>query len=841
MKFINILVCYLSITLTLAILQPYDLPPFPAILPDYYHPDIAQLYHKHIPRLIWVAVKDIKDELPGPLKAFFQRNSQWNVTICDNSCKDEFMSTVFADTSILWAYNAINPLVGAARADIWRYCVLYTYGGFYIDDDSDIKVPLDDIISDTDKLIMSEEGASSLGDCYLPSHHLSEVATYERYKHNVSFAKHFDGIDNATNLPLFFHGNTLINWAIFIMPRHPLMHKVISNIAEIIKFEYLQISVILMTRWDLKWKQVMCSTGFVLTYSTRQMELENSVPIDYFPRMCNRNFKIYQGNFKAISTAGDQTHYMKLMQRKNIPLLKSYNSFNMTLFLPYIEGKTVMGDGGKEIFLIQNRSKKAFPDYETFLKMKFSSGLTKHVPDTVLNLIPFGGVLKSLLHDEKEVKNNHNHAHNNNHNNAHNNNAHNNKIKVENIELFLLNVTKRINNMSVTCFGDDYAGTRDDYLKGLYDSLLGEVPAMVYPFCARTFQLGNTLGYYLNDVACADLSGAHFIAVHKRFSLIDRESLATQGDEDQLSFLNSLPDLIIHKNSKPPSEVRSIMKKECHCLQYCWENNEAPWTKRIPLIRQHILPSINKYMIISNALKKGTILSNVTDSLYTNEEMVYMPPSLQASNNIHNVIINNDNNNSNNNKIKINIIKNKTIEEFFLPFIPNVTIQYRCGDNIGFGKTRYGLIPFSAYNYNRIPLKTSQFIYIIADSPTRQSYHAYSHRCEIILHRLQLHLIKLFPKSTIVIKRGGDPFLDYARLVYSNVTICSASTFCLWPALSNNDGQVYFPLTPLVARSYSNETAMAFKPNFHWINDVDMIKEFKKYRPWSKLLDDLEA
>ena len=147
------------------------------------------------------------------------------------------------------------------------------------------------------------------------------------------------------------------------------------------------------------------------------------------------------------------------MQRKNIPsLLKSYNSFNiMILFLPYIEGKTVMGDGGKEIFLFQNRSKKSFPDYETFLKMKFSSGPTKHVPDTVLNLIPFDGVLKSLLHDEKEVKtthNNINYAHDNNNNNNnnhsinphdHNNNNNNiNKIKVENIELFLFNVMEII-------------------------------------------------------------------------------------------------------------------------------------------------------------------------------------------------------------------------------------------------------------------------------------------------------------------------------------------------------------------------------------------------------------
>ena len=68
------------------------------------------------------------------------------MNVCDNKCKDTFMNRTFADTSILWAYNAINPLVGAARADIWRYCVLYLNGGLYLDDDSDIKVPLDNVL-----------------------------------------------------------------------------------------------------------------------------------------------------------------------------------------------------------------------------------------------------------------------------------------------------------------------------------------------------------------------------------------------------------------------------------------------------------------------------------------------------------------------------------------------------------------------------------------------------------------------------------------------------------------------------------------------------------------------
>lgn len=55
------------------------------------------------------------------------------------------MNKTFHGTSILWAYNTINPLVGAARADIWRYCVLYIFGGLYLDDDSDIKTSLDNV------------------------------------------------------------------------------------------------------------------------------------------------------------------------------------------------------------------------------------------------------------------------------------------------------------------------------------------------------------------------------------------------------------------------------------------------------------------------------------------------------------------------------------------------------------------------------------------------------------------------------------------------------------------------------------------------------------------------
>ena len=157
---------------------------------------------------------------------------------------------------MLWAYHAINPAVGAAKADIWRYCVLYVYGGLYLDDDSDIRTPLDEVVKPDDHLLMSEEGASSLGDCYIPTYHLADKAVIEKYP-NLSTAPLFHGYDKDTGYPKFFHGNTLVNWGIFVRPRHPAILKTLTNVIEILRSEYLRKTVLMLTRHDVKWKLVM--------------------------------------------------------------------------------------------------------------------------------------------------------------------------------------------------------------------------------------------------------------------------------------------------------------------------------------------------------------------------------------------------------------------------------------------------------------------------------------------------------------------------------------------------------------------------------------------------------
>ena len=77
------------------------------------------------------------------------------------------------------------------------------------------------------------------------------------------------------------------------------------------------------------------------------------------------------GNVKAIWTGNDPDHYMKRMEKKKVPLLHDYAPVSIEAIADYLEGRSVMGDAGKEIYLIRNRTKCTFGSYELFLKLGF--------------------------------------------------------------------------------------------------------------------------------------------------------------------------------------------------------------------------------------------------------------------------------------------------------------------------------------------------------------------------------------------------------------------------------------------------------------------------------------
>jgi mannosyltransferase OCH1-like enzyme len=99
--------------------------------------------------------KTLNIKILDRINNMLQMNPGYNHKIYTDDEIDEFVNTYFPG-EIAECYNRLNIIV--AKVDFWRYLVLYKYGGIYLDMDSSIEKPLDDLIKDTDEAIITAEG-----------------------------------------------------------------------------------------------------------------------------------------------------------------------------------------------------------------------------------------------------------------------------------------------------------------------------------------------------------------------------------------------------------------------------------------------------------------------------------------------------------------------------------------------------------------------------------------------------------------------------------------------------------------------------------------------------------
>ena len=340
-----------------------------------------------------------------------------------------------------------------------------------------------------------------------------------------------------------------------------------------------------------------------------------------------------------------------------------------------------------------------------------------------------------------------------------------------------------------------HSGTRNAFLTNQYAKYLGEYNVLVYPFCLTTNELGNRLGNFFHEVACADVSGLHFMTVHPQWDMTvaftGNSTNSTGGappDEHKLAFLKALPEIIIHKHPLDRDAARNKVNEACKCTRYCWQQVTAPWVNRTDYLGHYLRGAIEAY--------QGTLEKNAATAV----------------------------------DLRTDFTNAKSGE--FLPIVPDVAMQYRCGDNIGFSYM-YGIMMFPGL-ISRMPAD-SKYIYVLSDHPSRAVHSPYTSRCHLILETLFGYLKEKFPAATIVVKRGGDLFLDYARLGKAKTVICSVSSYCFWPAIANL-GMSYFPLTPLIAGADNMGLAPDFGPRFIWM-DEPIITNMKMVRPWTQILD----
>ncbi|WP_282636441.1 glycosyltransferase family 32 protein [Sphingobacterium thalpophilum] len=88
------------------------------------------------------------------IKSFRRKNKGYSYEFYDDRRVDEFIRDSF-DEEVYKAYSKLQ--IGAAKADFFRYAILYKKGGIYLDLDSDILVNLDKHLKDEDYAVITRE------------------------------------------------------------------------------------------------------------------------------------------------------------------------------------------------------------------------------------------------------------------------------------------------------------------------------------------------------------------------------------------------------------------------------------------------------------------------------------------------------------------------------------------------------------------------------------------------------------------------------------------------------------------------------------------------------------
>lgn len=90
--------------------------------------------------------------------SWYHNNPSYDYYFSTASDRRDFIQSVFGEKTLI-TYDTLIP--GAYKADLWRYCVLYVYGGIYTDIDSTCLVKIDDFLRPDVDCILAIDGKPS--------------------------------------------------------------------------------------------------------------------------------------------------------------------------------------------------------------------------------------------------------------------------------------------------------------------------------------------------------------------------------------------------------------------------------------------------------------------------------------------------------------------------------------------------------------------------------------------------------------------------------------------------------------------------------------------------------
>ena len=218
---------YLLLLHVTAAIDPWDLPVFPPEMASRTEdiPDEEQVSKRYqIPRHVWISVKETPLIVPTHLTNMMSREKpfNWSFHLVNNEQATEFMEMHFANTSTLWAFHQLSSYIGPAIADLWRYCILYVKGGFYMDHDVIWPSHLDDLIaSPATQIVVAKEQNAYKNICYNDTSSLNDRSLARYY--NVSLP----------TIKSIMEGRVIVNWALSSAPKHIFLYKAIENSVDV--------------------------------------------------------------------------------------------------------------------------------------------------------------------------------------------------------------------------------------------------------------------------------------------------------------------------------------------------------------------------------------------------------------------------------------------------------------------------------------------------------------------------------------------------------------------------------------------------------------------------------
>jgi mannosyltransferase OCH1-like enzyme len=236
-----------------------------------------------IPRLIHQVClsMEMPDVLRANVSAIREQNPGWEHRLYDDRPAEGFIADHYG-AEMLRDYLSIDRSYGAARADLFRYLVIYRLGGVYLDLKSGFLKPIDSVVNQDDSFIISQwrnaEGEPHEGNGLHAD--LAEVS-----------------------------GGEYQQWHVIAAPGHPFLKRVIDHVVAGIRGYRAR-------KGTVGWKGVLNLTGPVAYTQAIAPILEQH------PHRRIANEQIINLQFSVLPGASHQHLSKKHYSRNSLPIIK---------------------------------------------------------------------------------------------------------------------------------------------------------------------------------------------------------------------------------------------------------------------------------------------------------------------------------------------------------------------------------------------------------------------------------------------------------------------------------------------------------------------------------------